>query len=117
MAPSTPPHFQLTRDGRLQILILRSLNMKYKDIAKHLGVSIRQVQLACQAGHPTPSKRSGRPLAMKEEEIDYLIGFITSSVYARYLTYRELASHLDLGYSQWAIRSALLSRGYRRYIA
>lgn len=54
---------------------------------------------------------------MKDEEVDYLIRFITSSRYARYLTYRELALHLDLGYSQWAIRSALLSRGYRRYIA
>ena len=72
MAPSTPPYFQLTRDERLQILTLRSLNMKYEDIAKHLGVSIRQAQLACQAGHPIPSKRSGRPLAMKDEEIDYL---------------------------------------------
>jgi DNA-directed RNA polymerase specialized sigma24 family protein len=49
MTPSTPPHFQLTRDERLQILALRLLNMKYEDIAKHLGVSIRQVQLACQA--------------------------------------------------------------------
>ncbi|KAB8073119.1 hypothetical protein BDV29DRAFT_141618 [Aspergillus leporis] len=84
MTPSTPPHFQLTRDERLQILTLRSLNMKYEDIAKHSGVSIRQVQLACKAGHPTPSERSGRPLAMKDEEIDYLIRFITSSRYARY---------------------------------
>lgn len=36
---------------------------------------------------------------MKDEERDYLIGFITSSRYARYLTYRELALHLNLGYS------------------
>jgi DNA-directed RNA polymerase specialized sigma24 family protein len=48
--------FQLTRDERLQILTLRSLNMKYEDIAKHLGVSIRHVQLACHVGHPAPSK-------------------------------------------------------------
>ncbi|EED11520.1 conserved hypothetical protein [Talaromyces stipitatus ATCC 10500] len=54
---------------------------------------------------------------MKDAEIDDLISFVTSSRYARYLTYRELALHLDLGYSQWAIRSALLSRGYRRYVA
>jgi DNA-directed RNA polymerase specialized sigma24 family protein len=40
MTPSTPLHFQLTRDERLQILTLRLLNMKYEDIAKHLGVSI-----------------------------------------------------------------------------
>ncbi|EED16986.1 hypothetical protein TSTA_020440 [Talaromyces stipitatus ATCC 10500] len=117
MAPSTPPHFQLTRDERLQILTLRSVNMKYANIAKHLGVSICQVQLVCQAGHPTPSKRSGRPLVMKDEEIDNPIRFFTSSRYARYLTYRELALHLDLGYSEWAIRSALLSKGSQRYIA
>jgi hypothetical protein len=36
---------------------------------------------------------------MKDEEIDYLIQFITSLRYARYLTYRELALYFDLGYS------------------
>jgi hypothetical protein len=41
MAPSTPSHYQLTRDKRLQILTLQSLNLKYKDIAKHLDISIR----------------------------------------------------------------------------
>jgi hypothetical protein len=54
---------------------------------------------------------------MKKEEVDYLVSFVTSSRYARYLTYKELALHLDMGYSQWVIRSVLLSRGYRRYIA
>lgn len=118
MAPTTPTHYHLTWDERLQIQTLRTYGrLTYEQIAQRTGHSIRQVQLACQETHPTPKKRKGRPLFLKSEQIDRLIEYVTSSQYTRRLSYSELARHLDFGCSKKAIKTALNSRGYFRYIA
>ena len=118
MNPTTPIHHQLTRDERLRIRTLRACTkLTYEEIAHCLHVTVRQVQLACQASHPTPKKRPGRPLFLKEEQIDRLIEYVTSSKYTRRLSYSELAIHLDFNCSKLAIKAALNSRGYYRYIA
>lgn len=59
--PATPKkQSDLTRDQRLQAITLRDIGWKYKQIAKHLDITIRQVQYACTIGRPTPQKaRSG----------------------------------------------------------
>ncbi|EED17445.1 transposable element tc3 transposase, putative [Talaromyces stipitatus ATCC 10500] len=117
-ASTTPQRYQLTRDDRLQIQVLRTYaGLTYEQIAQRTGFTIRQVQSACQANHPTPQKRKGRSLFLKSEEIDRLIEYVTRSRYTRRLSYSELALHLNLNCSKLAIKSALNSRGYFRYLA
>ncbi|KAH7047593.1 hypothetical protein B0J12DRAFT_667539 [Macrophomina phaseolina] len=109
----------LTRDERLQCLTLRSVGGEYQKIAQKLGCTARQVQHACEAGHPTPSKRTGRRLKLKPHQIDELEAFICSSIENRLLSYSALAyrpfRHFDV--SEGAIKNALESHGYGRYVA
>lgn len=61
-APLTRPrrHPELTRDQKIEVRALRKYaKMKYEDIAKATGFSMRQVQHACNSP-PTP-QRKGRP--------------------------------------------------------
>ena len=115
MATSTPESYDLTCDQRLMVLTCRSLGMKYEEIAAHLHITQRQVQHACEAGHPTPKKRSGRPRILTEEQTDQLIKFVTSSSYTRRLPLHEVARLFQPKVSEKAIRHALKSRGYSRY--
>jgi transposase len=117
MEPNTPIHHQLSRNKRLQIQTLRAFaKLSYKDITRRLGVTLHQVQLACQSNHPTPKKRPRRPLLLNKEQIQQLIEFITSSKYARRLGYAELAQSLNFNYSKLAIKAALNSQGYYQYL-
>ena len=65
----------LSRDQRIQIITLRGTGMTYQEIRAHLlqstslDFSERQIQTACDAGHPTPSKRAGRPSILTEAQI------------------------------------------------
>ena len=44
--------FDLKRDQRIQILLLREIGWSYDQIASQLQVIRRQVQYACETGHP-----------------------------------------------------------------
>ncbi|KAF2139894.1 uncharacterized protein K452DRAFT_231187 [Aplosporella prunicola CBS 121167] len=120
-APSTPPARRtkrpdLSRDQRLQVLTLRSASMSYEQISRHLGITMRQVQNACTAGHPTPTKRKGRPRTLTDDQIDELEQFVCSSRANSILSYQKLSTG---PFAHWnasadAIKNALHSRGYKK---
>ena len=79
MGPIRSKSSDLTRDQRIQILALRGIGWTYDQIASSLQCTRRQVQDACEAGHPTPTKRSDRPSLLSPDQIKTLIEFICTS--------------------------------------
>ena len=79
--PATPKkQSDLTHDQRLQAIALRDIGWKYEQIAKHLDITIRQVQYACTIGWPTPQKaRSGPKNVITDETRQMLIDFVCAS--------------------------------------
>jgi len=110
---------QLTRDQRLQCLTLREIGWDYRKIVDRLKVTERQVQTAVTSGHPTPSKRSGRPAKLTPIQVQELITYVTSSKEGRRTSWLGLAigpfSHWNV--SEHAIRYALRQNGFRRCVA
>ena len=112
-APSTPSRRkQLTRDQRIKIISLHSHGVNQVSIAEELQVTRSQVRY-------TPSKLSGRPFVMTEEQTDNLEVFVTSTRTGRQMSYFELARvqfrHWNV--SEHVVRRVLRSRGYERRIA
>ncbi|KAH7002694.1 hypothetical protein B0J12DRAFT_529520, partial [Macrophomina phaseolina] len=110
----------LTRDERLQYLTLRThTGLTYVQIAKKLGFTPRQVQHACEAGHPTPGKRSGRPHVLTPEQLDSIKVFICSSRSNRLLDFFTLANgpFAHLSVSKETLYRAIQRRSYNRYVA
>src|ERR1700744_6508240 len=51
----------LSRDQRLQVITLRdATDWTFEQIANWLGCSMSQAHYAYQAGHPSPSKHTGK---------------------------------------------------------
>lgn len=122
MPPSTPKRHKrgdLTRDQRLEVLTLRSIDWTYPQIARHLKISERQVQTACQTDHPTPSKRKGRNPFLSSEQVAELVLFVCSSRTNQLMSYILLASgpFTHWGIRQYPIKHALQKEGFRRCIA
>ena len=119
--PRTPPRKRLSRDDRLRILTLRNdAKWTYQDIAKAVGCSQRAVQYACEKHQPTPQHhKAGRPPKLNKEETDQLEQFVLQSKTTRQMTYQQIADKFypkgEVGAE--AIKYALKSRGYRRYVA
>jgi transposase len=118
--PHTPPK-RLSRDDRVRILTLRDdVGWKYKDIAAKVGCSVRAVQSTCEKHQRTPQHhKAGRPPKLNKEEVDRLEEFVLQSQKTRRMTYQQLA---DTFYPEGevgaeAVKYALKSRGYRRYVA
>lgn len=107
---------KLTRDQRLKIKALRKYGLSIRETCDELGVTKRQVQYTCNQKEVRSEARLGRPPKLSPEQVDELEAFVTSSTLARRMTYLELTcnhfSHWNCGIK--SIRSALLSRGYRR---
>ena len=78
--PSTPTkQTELSRDLRLKAITLHEIGWRYQAIAKHLNITIRQVQYAC-ATRPTPQKRQcGRKPSLDNESSQILVNFVTAS--------------------------------------
>ena len=114
--PETPKKQQLTRDQRVQIQTLREIGWTYKQIANHVHVTLRQVQVAC-IGPRTPQKRRGRPPIITEEQRQDLVAYVTSSARARQMSYLELSTVFEWNVSEYAIKRALRTEGFQRCIA
>ena len=102
------------------IISLHSYGVKQVSIAKELQVTRSQVRYTLsKKDTPTPSKRSGRPLVMTEEQTDELEVFVTSTRTGLLMSYFELARvqfrHRNV--SEHVVRRVLRSRGYERRIA
>lgn len=117
MAPSTPTktnHHWATRDQRLIARALREEGYSYAAIASKTNLTYRQVQLACQAGRPSPKKPPGQRRKLSEERLDEIIEFITASKEGRRMTYDQLIEALQLLVSRETLRKALARRRYHR---
>lgn len=114
-APFTPKKRYLDRDTRLKILTLRDIGWQYLRIANHLNVTVRQVQVAVNAGHPTPSKRTGRKARYSSPERREIVDYVCSNKATRRLTYAELADLFDSSIDR--IKLALRKEGYSRRVA
>ncbi len=93
----TPQKHHLSRDKTLQIHTLRSAGLTYEAIACQLSITVRQAQYACTRSHPTPSKRSGRPGTLSNEQKTELIDYVCQSKLTRRLSYL----HLSLAFEHW----------------
>lgn len=83
----------LSRDTRIQILALHNFaKMSRKHIANVLHITESQVRYTIRAGHPTPSKRSGRRPILSQQQIDEIEYFVCSSRNGRRMPYKALAS-------------------------
>ena len=117
--PSTPKkQSDLTRDQRIQVTTLREIGWSYEQIAKHLGITIRQVQYSCTAGRPTPQKKNCGPRSIISDDArQMLINFVCASAENRRLSYAQLAWKLGWNVSEDVIRKALKKEGFSRRIA
>ncbi len=118
MEPQTPQKHHLSRDKTLQTHTLRSAGLTYEAIACQLSITVRQAQYACTRSHPTPSKRSGRPGTLLNEQKTELIDYVCQSKLTRRLSYL----HLSLAFEHWhisehVIRTVLQRAGFKRRIA
>ena len=118
--PSTPPQRRhLSRDERLQVQTLHLARHSQAEISRLLNISRRQVAYAIASEHVTPQKRNGRPRKLTDAQINELEDYVRSSRAARQMSYLALAQgpFEAWGVSQYAIRNALRSRGYKRRVA
>ena len=82
---NTPPYMpsrrkQLTCDQKIKVIALHSHGVNQVSIPKKLQVTRSQVQYTLsKKDTPTLSKRSRRPMAMTEDQIDELEVLVTSS--------------------------------------
>jgi transposase len=118
--PQTPRRKRLSRDDRIRILTLRAIPWTYQQIAKHLGCTEGAVQYTCAKHQVTPQHRkAGRPPKLSKEEVDRIEEFVTQSKKTRRMTWQQLTDALypegDVGVE--AVKYALKSRGYKRYVA
>lgn len=112
-----PTTTQSTRDLRLRARTLHEIGWSYPQIARHLGLTPRQVQYALTTVNLTPQRRSGRPPLLTPTEVDELIEFICASSYNRRMSLARLPAALGWTCSRHAIRTALRRAGFKRYIA
>ena|SRR5579871_1523388 len=116
---STPPPspnapLESTRTQRIEARVLKRAGKKYREIAPFLGLTIRQVGIACRDLRATPRRRSGRPPVLTASQLDELIEFISASKENRRLPFWRLAIVFEWeGVSVGAIRSALARAGYK----
>jgi hypothetical protein len=106
----------LPRDQRRDIQLLRSLGWKYNNIHKFTGCEISQIRYAWS--HPaTPKKNPGRPPVLSQAQIAELVDFVCASTKNRQMSYKQLASTLNLGVKEFAIRTALQREGFHCRLA
>jgi len=117
--PSTPPqqYYQLTRDQRLRIQLLKDLHWNHAAIAEHEHVSLRQVSWAVNHSHVTPQRhqRGVKPM-LDHDQVQALIRFISASRVNRRMPYFQVAAVLDWGVGEYAIQHALEREGYKRHV-
>ncbi len=114
-----PKQPALTQEQRIQCQTLRSIDWTYEAIARHLGFTQRQVQLACTREDTTPSARKGRSPAISTEQCDELETFIRTCRANRRMSFFQLATgpFRHYGAGEHAFKGAMERRGYRRYAA
>ena len=106
----------LTRNQKHNMQLLRPLSWKYDDIHKFTGFEISQIQYACSHS-ATPKKNPDRPPVLSQAQVEELIDFVRASIKNRQMSYTQLASTLNFGVKEFAIRTALQREGFHRQLA
>lgn len=115
--PQTPTKKQLTRDERLKILTLRGIpGFSYAKIRNEMAktvpdISFDQIRHTCYAGHPTPTKRSGRACLFDDQEIQRIKAWIQGSVERRQMSSNQIINQLGLQCHPETLRKALKRPG------
>lgn len=87
-----------------------------KEIVDVTSFSTFQVKRAIRP--PVVKKKPGRRPLLSDEEEQELIAFVTASKQHRRMTYSYLAKEVFYSrFGKWAIRSALVRNGFKRYVA
>jgi len=114
---STPKHGQLTRNQRIQVQTLTEIGWEREAIARHLKITLRQVQYA-NSHRLTPQNRKSGPKAVIDTPYQAeLVRFIRRSKETRRMRYEEVAQTLGWHVSASAIRRALKKEGFSRHVA
>lgn len=127
-SPRTPVHvqprvneagntLQLTRDERKTVLDLIDLGLSPHTVERATGTTRWQIRYAIRKGHPTPSKRPGRPPSLGRDIMAEVMAYITASREGRRATMAELADRLQLGVCARTIQLALQREGFFRRVA
>jgi hypothetical protein len=114
--PTTPPSFQLNRDERLEIRLLRDLGWKYEAIRQCIGATIRQIQYTVKT-QATPQRQTGRPPLLTPAQVEVLIDFVCASKKNRRMSYSQIPRALEWECSKYVIRNALQHAGFQQYHA
>ena len=98
---------RLTRDDRIRVIALRDAGLTYQQITSQLQITYRQVQYTCQSHQATPKKARGQKPKLSEQDIDYIIEFISSSKQTRRMAYHKVIEELNLSVGTTALSRAL----------
>lgn len=91
---------ETTRDDRVRVITLRSMSLKWQEIADRTGLKescckvIWHRWLKTQTSSNRP--RTGRPVIFNDALKQQLVQFITSSPRTRRLTWEEIIDEMDL---------------------
>lgn len=114
--PRTPHKAQLSREDRIEVHALRDAGWKYQRTADHLNFSLRQVHYAA-THRRTPKKRSSRPPLLGPEKRLELVEIVCASAENRRLPLWRIPLVLKWDITEYAIRRALKTEGFRRCLA
>jgi transposase len=104
---------EMSRDQRLQVQTLRTAGLSQREVSLQLNLTRDQVRYA--ASHPpTPSRRSGRPGILSQEEIERIIEWVCASPINRRCSWERIPRKLDLNISYYAVRYTLRKAGFSR---
>ncbi|EHK19109.1 uncharacterized protein TRIVIDRAFT_193599 [Trichoderma virens Gv29-8] len=105
-----------TRDQRRDIKLMYRLG--YTQNAIGLGLQLSEDQVRYAISHDeTPTKRSGRPSKLNQDQLEELEAFVTASKANRRMPYSKIPAALGWNVGEYCIRHALRKLGYNRCVA
>jgi hypothetical protein len=88
--------FELTRDQRIQIIILRDIKWKYEQIAQYFDIIIRQIQYACIVNRSTFQKtRCDSKNVITNEARQILVDFVCASLKNTRISFHQIVWKFD----------------------
>lgn len=105
----------LTRDQRLQVLILNRNRLGYREITGRLWIKCSQARGTERSGRTSLQPHTGRPRVLSSEKVNELEAFACSTRATRQMGFLKLSLHFSWqSVEEFAMRNALLERGYER---
>ena len=115
---SSSVKYQLSRDDRIRINTLRSVDWIYEAIAVYIGCTQRQIQYSVNESNFTFKKRPGRPSQIDQFSVDMILDFVTANKANRQLPWSRIASFVNASWlTTRQISDILRWAEYFRYVA